>query len=270
MKNVGLLAFHLIKDARQKTLSHLHAVYGHKKPRSEIEEMARSVFINLGRNAVDAIRLSMLKAANLDSIILQISGLDHLNQTIQKGYGVILISAHLGCWELIGAYLASQGYSVAVLAKKLYDARLNGLVEKIRHRAGYKSIPRNSDMRPILRWLRQGNILGILMDQDTNVRGEFVDFMGRPAYTPAGPVILARHTGAAVLPVAIHLNERNRHIIEFGEEIQLQNTGIPQEDLVKNVSRCSKAIEHFIRRNPTQWVWMHERWKTRPEKLMVN
>jgi KDO2-lipid IV(A) lauroyltransferase len=269
MKGVGWCAYYGLREARATTIENLTMAYHKSKSLTEIKVMSREVFVNLGRNIVDVIRLQKLIKHGIDHVI-QAQGIDKLDRAWRRGQAVILVGGHLGSWELIAAYLAVKGYPLAVLAKPLYDPRLNQMLVQNRENAGFKSIPRDSGLKQTLQWLRRGNILGILIDQDTNVHGEFVDFYGRKAYTPSGPVILAQHTGATILPVAIHIREDDTHLIEFGHEIQLQNTGVAKEDRTENVARCSKAVESFIRRNPTQWVWMHRRWKTQPSEIYLN
>jgi KDO2-lipid IV(A) lauroyltransferase len=266
MGRIGWLAYFLLSRARRDTERHLHLAYGDQKTNPEIRDMARQVFVDLGRNAADAIRLPVLIRQGLDRFV-KCTGAEHLDRALARGRGAIIITGHIGSWELLGAYLAHRGYRLAGVGAELYDPRLNKMVVEMRELAGYPTIPRGPQgVREILRWLRSGGVLGILIDQDTRVDGVFVDFFGRPAYTPIGPVVLAQKTGAAIVPVAIHRQADGSHLVEFRQEINLQCTGDLRADRVENVRRCSKAVEEFIRQHPTQWVWMHERWKTQPEE----
>jgi KDO2-lipid IV(A) lauroyltransferase len=104
----------------------------------------------------------------------------------------------------------------------------------------------------------------LLIDQDTNVEGVFVNFFDRPAHTATGPVVLARKFDAAIIPSFIHLQPDGRYHIEFQAELELISTGDEERDVVSNTQRCSDAIERMVRRHPEQWVWMHERWKKQP------
>ncbi|MCI0694929.1 lysophospholipid acyltransferase family protein [candidate division KSB1 bacterium] len=260
-RSLGLLAFRLIREAREKTLRHLHIAFGDQRRDEEIRQLARQVFRQLGLNAAEAMRMPNLIAAGLQKHVRFI-GKEHLDRVYQRGKGVICLTGHIGCWELFGAFIASH-YPLKVVGAALYDPRLDAILLAERERAGYQSLPRDaSGTRQILRWLKQGGLLGILIDQDTRVDGEFVDFFGRPAYTPAGPVVIAERTGASLVPMAIYMNDDGTHIVEVRPEIELQNTGDARADRLVNVAKCSQAVEAFIREHPTQWVWMHERWKT--------
>jgi KDO2-lipid IV(A) lauroyltransferase len=260
-RNLGMLAFWLIRDAREKTLRHLRMAFGDQRRDEEIRQLARQVFRQLGLNAAEAMRMPNLLNAGLHKHIRFI-GKEHLDRTYQRGKGVICLTGHIGCWELFGAFIASH-YPLKVVGAALYDPRLDAILLTQREQAGYQSLPRDaSGTRQILRWLKQGGLLGILIDQDTRVDGEFVDFFGRPAYTPAGPVVIAERTGAALVPMAIYMNGDGTHTVEVRPEIELQNTGDARADRLANVTKCSKTVEAFIREHPAQWVWMHERWKT--------
>jgi KDO2-lipid IV(A) lauroyltransferase len=260
-RHLGLLAFWLIREAREKTLRHLRIAFGDQRRDEEIRQLARQVFRQLGMNAAEAMRIPNLIAAGLQKHV-RFVGKEHLDRAYRRGKGVLCLTGHIGCWELFGAFIATQ-YPLKVVGAALYDPRLDAILLAEREKAGYQSLPRDaSGTRQILRWLKQGGLLGILIDQDTRVDGEFVDFFGRPAFTPAGPVVIAERTGAPLVPMAIYMNDDGTHTVEVRPEIELQNAGDARADRLANVAKCSKVIEAFIRKHPAQWVWMHERWKT--------
>lgn len=260
--HLGLLAFHLLRKEREKTLRHLRLAFGADAHETEIVSLAKSSFRALGRNAAEAMRLRRLVQAGLENYIAFV-GREHLDAALAKGRGVICITGHIGCWELMAAFIARH-YPLAVVGTALYDPRLDEILVNERRLAGYHNIPRHTgSAREILRWLKSGGVLGILIDQDTRVEGEFVDFFGQPAYTPVGPVIFAERTQAPIVPLAIWMNDDFSHTVEIRPGLSLQQTGDAKADRIANVERCSKAVESFIRAHPEQWVWMHERWKTK-------
>ncbi|MDZ7292049.1 MAG: lysophospholipid acyltransferase family protein [candidate division KSB1 bacterium] len=265
-RHLGLLIFVLLRDAREKTIRHLRLAFGNQRSDDEIHQLARQVFRQLGLNAADAVRIPNLRKAGLHKFI-RFVGREHLDRAFQRGKGVLCLTGHIGCWELLGAWIAAH-YPLKVVGATLYDPRLDAILLQERETAGYQSLPRDaSGTRQILRWMKQGGLLGMLIDQDTTrVDGEFVDFLGQLAYTPAGPVVIAERTGAALVPMAIYMNDDGTHTVEVRPEIKLQNTGNARVDRIRNVEMCSKAVEAFIREHPTQWVWMHERWKTQPNE----
>jgi KDO2-lipid IV(A) lauroyltransferase len=258
---LGALAFRLIKKEREKTLRHLRLAFGKQRSEAEIHQMARATFRMLGRNAVEALRLPLFAGAGLEKHV-RVHGREHLDRAFARGKGVLCVTGHIGCWELMAVWVARH-YPLAVVGAALYDPRLDEILLRQRVQAGYRTLPRSAaGTKALLRWFREGGVVGMLIDQDTRVDGEFVDFFGQPAYTPAGMVLLAERTGAPLVPLAIHMNDDSTHTIEIRPEIFLENTGAARADRIANVLKCSKAVEDFIREHPTQWVWMHERWRT--------
>lgn len=265
-ERLGALAFRLIRKEREKTLRHLRLAFGAQKSETEIFDLAQNTFRALGRNAAEALRLPQMKRDGLEQYI-RFAGREHLDKALARGRGVLCITGHIGCWELMAMCIASH-YPLAVVGAAIYDPRLDEILVREREQAGYRTFSRTaSGTRQILRWFREGGVLGILIDQDTRVEGEFVDFFGQAAYTPSGPIVLAERTEVPIVPLAIHMNEDFTHTVEVRPEIELQKTGDARADRIANIEKCSKAVEAFIREHPEQWVWMHERWKTRPEVM---
>ncbi len=265
LQTLSLSGFYLVRSERQKTITHLTMVYGKEKSKREIYEMAKAVFLNLGRNMADAFRIPCYNSQNIDRIV-HIKGLDKLDRALQKGKGVLALTCHVGNWELLGGYLAMKGYPVNVVGAPIYDPRLDELVVNNRMQSGMKYIARGAATKAIIKALTNNEIVGLLIDQDTkHVEGVFVNFLGISAYTPVGPVILAMKTQATIIPLGIHIQKDNTHLIEIDDELELVFTDDEKADRVLNTQKCSDAIEKFVRQYPTQWVWMHRRWKTKPK-----
>ena len=260
---LGRLGFCLAASLRKKTFNHLQMVFGNQYSAPRIHQMAKEVFLNLARNMVDAVRLQKYDSRSIENLV-SANGLEKIDRALKKGNGLLLFTSHSGNWELLGAYLAFKGYPLHVVGAPSYDPRLDELIIKNRQHSGARYIARGADAsKKILRALRKNEILGLLIDQDsTKFEGVFVDFMGRDAYTPVGPVLLAMKTHAPIMPITIHMREDYRHIIEVGDEVKLEITGDKTRDLTVNTQQCSKAVEKFILAQPTQWIWMHNRWKT--------
>lgn len=263
-ETLGRLGYCLAVSERKKTLKHLQMVFGHQYPVSRINQMAKEVFLNLARNMVDAIRLQKYDSHLIDNLAGAM-GLEKIDGALEKGKGLLLLTSHSGNWELLGAYLAFKGYPLHVVGAPSYDPRLDELIIKNRQHSGARYIARNaSASKKILQALRRNEIVGLLIDQDSKkFEGVFVDFMGREAFTPIGPVLLAMKKNAPIMPIAIHMHGDYRHLIEVGDEIELEITGDKSHDLTVNTQKCSKAVEKFILKQPTQWIWMHDRWKTK-------
>jgi KDO2-lipid IV(A) lauroyltransferase len=148
---------------------------------------------------------------------------------------------------------------VTVLATRLKDSRLNNLLLSLRRSTGLSVVERSKGLRRAFRCLKKGEVLGVVIDQDTSVESVIVDFMGEPTKTPVGPVKLAARTGATIVPLAMLMTDKGDYELEVSKPISISGD---DTDLEQDVERCSKAVEQFIRKEPTQWVWMHKRWKS--------
>jgi KDO2-lipid IV(A) lauroyltransferase len=179
---------------------------------------------------------------------------------------VVFVTAHAGNWELLGALVAGRGFPVTVAATPVYDDRLEQILVAARAAHGVETISRGSATaaRQLLSALRRNALLGLLIDQDTDVDGAFVPFFGRPAYTPTGAAALALRTGAAVVCGFLVREGALRHRMVVEGPVNLVRTGDHERDVVENTALLTGLIERHIRAYPEQWVWFHRRWKRQP------
>lgn len=266
MRCVGLGAFCLLKSKRERMVQQLGMAFGNEKSSDEIKRIARQVFLNIGTCAADAIRIPQLIEDGIENLIT-IEGIENLDQALANGHGIILLTAHFGNWELLGAWLARNGYRVKVIGAPNHDPRLDNLIVGTRNRAGYTNITRKTNTREILRGIQEGYSIGMLIDQDTKVEGVFVKFFNQWAHTAIGPVILAKRYNLKIIPVFMRLNSDLTYHMEVQEPLKLEFTDDIKHDLVVNTQKCSDTYERIIRRFPEQWVWMHRRWKKQPQAL---
>lgn len=266
---LGILGFYLVKKERLKTIKNLTIAYGAEKSDAEIYLMAREVFYNLGRGAAElAIKLNTdTREAYFSNV--EVVGFEHAEKSVESGKGMIMIIPHLGCWEALPKAWTVLGVSGGAVGKPMKNKKLNDWVLKNREFNGFKVMPRGSSYKTILQFIKQNNSLGMLIDQDTSVKGVFVDFYGKPAYTPIGAAMLALDTEAAVFTTCYVRTKGNQYKLICSEPIETIRTGDRKEELQLNTERYQKAIEKHIQAYPTQWVWMHERWKTTPEMIQA-
>jgi KDO2-lipid IV(A) lauroyltransferase len=259
---LGSLAYYLLPRSRRVARSNLKLVYGNGTPDSELNRIARGAFASMGRFSYDVARLPRLTPEGISRIV-RVTGKSHLDRALERGAGVIALTGHIGNWEMMGAYFAMMGYPVNVVATTLRDDRLNDVIVGIREKSGMKVLERRKGTIGAMRCLKRGEILGVLIDQDTSVESVEVEFLGVPAKTAVGPVRLSAKTGAAVLPAAMLMTRDGKYHVEIKEPLCL--IGKPRT-LIEDVSKCARAVEDFILKQPKQWVWMHKRWKSvRPE-----
>ncbi len=261
-KILGRIAFWALPRYRNITIENLRIAFGGEKSEAEIRTIARKVFENLGKNAVELVNFPKINKRNFRKFV-RLKNRAALDRAFEKGKGVIIITAHFGNWELLAAGFRLEGYPGVTVGRKIYFDRYDRFLNDLRKTHDVQVIYRDESPRKMLKVLKDNRILGIVADQDMDaVEGVFVDFFGHPAYTPTGPAALAKASGASLVP-AIIVRKNGRHVLMVEEAVELADTGDKEKDLVENTRRWSSVIESYIRRYPEQWVWMHRRWKTK-------
>ncbi|UCF04787.1 MAG: lysophospholipid acyltransferase family protein [bacterium] len=260
---LGSLAYRIFRKDRERAIENIARAFPGTDPLI-VQAIAKGSFKVLGRNAFDALRLVFLSRDRVMRLC-RVEGEEHLRTASEEGNGVIAVTGHIGCWELLAAYFSDKGYKVSVIARDLRDGRLNELLVSMRKRHGIVSVPRGSSAITGYRVLRRGEILGMLLDQDIDVDGVFVPFFGVPAHTPRGAAAFALRSGATVVPVAIHIQPDRLHRITVLPRLEIPDGNLSEEQRIDELTRLStEAIERLIRIYPQQWVWFHERWRKRP------
>ena len=261
-KTLGILGYWLAGKERRKTLAHLRLAFGKSLKEPEIQRLAIGSWANLGRNAFEMIGWSRWSHPKIANLISRVRGWEHAEAALAKGKGVLAVTAHLGHWELLAAYV---GYRtpIAVVYKPVYDPRLDKMLLDFRGKWGGPVIPRGQALKGILKALAENRTIGVLMDQDTGDDGVFVPFMGIPAWTQSGPARIARKTGAALVPFFVVRGRDGKFELHLEPEIKRPETGDAEADILETTKRYTEVIEAYIRTYPDQWVWMHERWKTK-------
>jgi len=225
----------------------------------------RGVYGHLGWQLVEFCRMTRYTPENSRGW-MQTEGLKHYQGAQAKGKGVLVITAHLGAWELSSFYHSMMGHPMGMIIRRLDNRLLDAFVNGIRCMHGNYVLHKDDFGRGLLTAMRSGGTVGILMDTNmTPPQGEFVKFFGIDACTGTGIAHVARKTGAAVLPgFMLWEKAQNRYVLHFGPEVQIPHTDNVAADIVAGTQLCTSAIESWIRRYPDQWLWIHRRWKTRP------
>ncbi len=266
-EQLGRLAYYLFPDERKRIAKHLDYALEDEAKTIDKRQFSKTLFRKLAKNVADIfISHSFRSSADLDKIV-DVEGLEHFKQAYQRGNGVIMLGPHLGAFEMVASYISSNGYKLNIVGRKLKNPTLDKLLVDHRTQFGAKSIYSQEGVLALVRALKRGEVMAILIDQDVKwAKGIFVNFFGQPTYTPIGAAWLAQSTQAAVVPMAIHRLPNERHKITILPEIEITKTGNTESDLQTNTQRFSDVLEKLIRLDLTQWVWMHERWKTQPSE----
>jgi KDO2-lipid IV(A) lauroyltransferase len=263
---IGAGAYYVLWPERRKALAHLAIAFGAEKSQAERRRIARASFVHLGRCFVEFANFSRMRGDLATYVELEDRTV--IDQCLAQGKGLLWVTAHAGNWEILASYFAYyQHYKVNAVSRKAYDPRMQEVLVRLRADNGVRSIERGDPRatRELIRVFRKNEVLAMLIDQDTKVQGIFVDFFGRPAWTPVAAAALAYKMDAPVLVGFIERLPDGRHRITVSKPIDLPRTGDPEEDIRLATAEFTRRIEAQIRRVPEQWVWMHRRWKRRPD-----
>jgi KDO2-lipid IV(A) lauroyltransferase len=210
-------------------------------------DSAHAALTCLGTGAVAPV--ADLPGADGQTLVARLAGLQ------AAGRGALLVTAHLGCWELLAAWLARELGGAAVVTGQVHNAPVDRLLQQRRRALGLRILARDGGARPILRALDEGLIVGVLVDQNTRVASARLPFLGHDAPTPLGPARIAARRGVAMVPAALVRCEGRWCAIHDRPIIPAD--GDDPRDLAV---RCNDALSEMVRRNPSQWVWFHDRW----------
>jgi KDO2-lipid IV(A) lauroyltransferase len=226
----------------------------------------RLLIRNLGWMAAEFTQFPKHNRHNIDRVIV-LDGFENYSVAEQRGKGVLFLTGHTGAWELMPFAFALYHHPIYFLARAIQNPRVDRLVNAYRCASGNWPIEKNQSARAILRALAGGASVGILADHNTlPEEAVFVDFFGIPASTTTGIARFALRTGAAVVPGYSFWDERLRkYRLRFEPAVDLVHTGDEAADIVANTKRYTKVIENYVRAHPDQWLWVHKRWKNRPE-----
>jgi KDO2-lipid IV(A) lauroyltransferase len=234
-------------------------------PGDERRRILRKLFRNLGWQLVEFCRMPRYTRENTRNWI-RTEGLEHYLAAESRGKGVLILTGHLGAWELSGFYHSLMGHTMGVVIRRLDNKLLDEYVNHIRCLRGNRVLHKDDFARGLLTAMRDGEAVAILMDTNmTPPQGVFVRFFGIEACTASGLARVALKTGAAVLPGFLLWEEKERrYVLHFGSELHVAQTGDTGNDILTATQQCNDVLEAWIRRYPDQWLWIHRRWKTRP------
>ncbi len=225
---------------------------------------ARGVYAHFGQTLVDILWMADQPKERLLSLIVE-DGREHVDRARAAGKGVVYVSAHFGNWEFYALAFGWMGEPVGVVARPLDNPALDARLTGFRMRSGNSVISKRRALQDILRLLRQGAGVAILVDQNVQEQyGIFVEFFGRPAATTTVAAALAVKTGCALVPVHCEARPDGRYTFVYGRALEWKSTGSREADIARLTQALTTEIEGWVRARPEQWLWMHRRWKTQP------
>jgi KDO2-lipid IV(A) lauroyltransferase len=236
-----------------------------EKSRAERKKILRGVFTSLGRQVAEVCLFRKYTRENVSKVVVY-EGFENFERAMARGKGVLFLTAHLGAWELSAFAHSLYGYPLNIVMRPLDNPYLDRLAREYRTMHGNKTVDKDF-ARGLVAAMRKGETVGVLMD--TNMiasQGVFVDFFGIPACTASGVARVALKTDAAVVPgFTVWDPVLDKYRLRFDPAVELVCSGNREQDVVANTAKFTSVIEEYIRRYPDQWLWVHRRWKTRPE-----
>ncbi len=259
------LGFHLARRQRISGMRNLQIAFPELGD-AQREHILRGSFRNIGRLLVEFTHFPELNTSNISNFVVH-DGLENYLEGVRRGRGVIFMTAHFGSWELSSYAQAVYGYPLKFIVRPIDNPRVEKLISEHRTSSGNVPIQRRSAARDILKALRENEAVGILFDQNTTrSEGVFAEFFGVPAATTPSIALFALRTGAAVVPgFLIWDRGLGKHRLRLDPPVELVNTGNLDSDVLENTRRFNRILEDYVRKYPDQWLWIHRRWKTRPE-----
>ncbi|HVG20905.1 MAG TPA: lysophospholipid acyltransferase family protein [Blastocatellia bacterium] len=232
----------------------------------ERNSILAGVVDNLGRLLGEFSQFPKITSQNVRDLVVY-DGFDNYRLAAEQGRGVLLLTGHIGAWELCAFAQGIYGHSLSFLIRPLDNPLLDKMIRGYRELSGNRTIDKNRAVKPVLETIRRGEDVGLLIDVNTVAdQGVFCDFFGIPACSTTGLATFALRTGAPVVPGFLIWDERlKKHRLRFDPEVQVIRTGDFKEEVRLNTARFTKVIEDYARNYPDQWLWIHKRWHTRPE-----
>ena len=257
----GRLAFRLDKRHRIAALEN----YRHAYPESRnSEHVIRNCYEFFGGYMFDMLTcFPRFDPTRMNDY--EIEGFEHVEQAYNKGKGAILFSAHHGPWELNALAQSFKGYPMGLVVRRLDNPYLERLLDRLRCSTGNFTIDKKQGFRPMLKALREGKGLAVLMDQNvTTDERVFVNFFGRPASTTPAVALLKLKTDCELIPAYGYPLAGDRYQFVYGSPVQVTVSGNREQDVLQITQECTSRLEAAIREHPECWLWMHRRWKTQP------
>jgi Kdo2-lipid IVA lauroyltransferase/acyltransferase len=237
-----------------------------EKSFAERNRILRGEFTSLGRQLAEVCQFPRYTKENIDQVVIY-DGLENYERAYARGQGVIFLTAHFGGWELSAFAHSLHGHWLHIVMRPMDNQFLDRLIQSYRSMHGNKTVGKDDFVRGLLSAMKAGETVGILMDTNmTPPQGVFVNFFGIPACTASGLARIALRTDAAVVPgFTIWDSQLSKYRLRFDPAVELIRSGDLEADIVANTQTFTSVIEDYVRKYPEQWLWVHRRWKTRPE-----
>ncbi len=245
----------LLGIRRKIAVNNLKMVYP-EKSQKEIKIILKKMYQELGKTGAETYFADFNKLYKK----VELEGWEHLEKAIQMDKGVILASCHTGNWELAGRYINTK-HKLSVIYKKLRNRYFNDFTYSLRDNNGLIMIEKKKALRTVLKLLKENYIVTIMIDQNARKDGVLIDFLGHPASTYVGMAKIAIKNGTPIVPAIAIRQSNGVHKFFFEPIISPEGYKNNLDDIRELTEIVSKQIEKYILKYPSQWFWVHRRWR---------
>lgn len=253
------IVYRLVPRVRGTGQANLDLAYGGTLTAEEKKRILRGSIENMLTVALELFHIPKLDGAFLEQNI-RVKGAEF----IPRDTGCVAIGAHHGNWEWSATPTARRGYKACAIVREFDHPYLNAYIDSMRRSAGVVTFSKDNAAREMMERLANGWVVGILADQNPRENAVPVTFFGQPCWATIGPALAAARARVPIIPFSIARDLDGGYTLEFSPPIDMVNTGRLRDDLLENTQRCQNALEVIVRRAPEQWLWLHRRWKKRP------
>ncbi len=257
---IGFLAFSIFRIRREVTLDNLKKSFKDKYSNSEYLKIGARSYRNIAKGFIEYGLFPSLRKKDLSGLIT-VTGKENLQKIKDSGCGAVFVTGHFGSWELMGAYIASQGWPIDYLVGEQHNLLVNKVMNDHRRIFGIGLIEMGVAARGVFKAVRNGKMVCMLSDQDAGKDGTIVEFLGRPASTPKGPAAFAIKT-KSFLACGFIVREGDRHVITIEPPFDFTPAGDKEKDINRLTQKYTTLIESYVNRYPDHWFWPHRRWKS--------
>ncbi|HPO14002.1 MAG TPA: hypothetical protein PLI09_11195 [Candidatus Hydrogenedentes bacterium] len=255
---IGRLAYHLIPRIKKVGFANLDLAFGDAVPQEHKRRIVKGVVRNLAIVAAEFAHMPRLAKRQYKGYVT-IKGMEHCDFT--KGF--LAIGGHLGNWEWMASVLSSHGYKTAEIVRPFDDPVLNDAIDRTRQAAQIRTIPKDEAGADVIRLLKEGWIVGVLIDQSPRHNAVPVTFFGESCWATIAPVMVAVRAKVPIHPVSMFRDAKGKYTLQFYPALEINRSGNLRQDIVTNTQQCQDFFENLVRVHPDQWLWLHRRWKHR-------
>ncbi len=259
-EHIGSFGYSPVGIRREVVLRQLTAAFP-ERTAPDIERIARAAYAHLGRTTIETVVLPSYSQSDIIALFEEVNGWDLVEERLARGKGLILVTGHLGNWELGGAYIAARGTPIDVVARHMANPLVDRYLTSTRQRIGMTVVPDEQAVRRVPRSLRGGRAVAFLVDQGAvGLASAWVPFFGRYAKTPRGPAVFSLRLDTPIIFGVALRQPSGRYHLTF-EPIDATDTGDRDADVDRIVAAYTTMLERWVRRAPEQYLWHHRRWK---------